>query len=397
MTMTKSRMSKSIVWAGIALAVVGGAVWTLRPQPIPVRTATSGVGDLAVTVSGEGRTRVKDLYVVAAPVDGDLARVVVHPSDAVEVGAMVAEVRPAASRPLDPRTRAQASAAVTAARAAVARAEATEREAQAAQEHAESLLARTSQLAAKGAATTADAEHSGHEAQIRRGAAEAAGAAAREARAELARALATLSPQTSKGAATVPVASPGAGRILRVLRESAGPVAVGTPLVEVGDVGRMEVSADLLSNDAALVKPGARATITGWGGREVIAAHVRRIDPAAFTKVSALGLEEQRVHVLLDLDQAPPSGLGHDYRVDAAVEVWRGKDILRVPSTALFREGDRWALFVVRDGRARRVLVDAREGDGTWTAVRSGLQENEVVITQPSDQVTDGTRVVSLQ
>jgi HlyD family secretion protein len=140
------------------------------------------------------------------------------------------------------------------------------------------------------------------------------------------------------------------------------------------------------------VKPGVSATITGWGGPEVIAAHVRRIDPAAFTKVSALGLEEQRVHVVLDLDQVPP-GLGHDYRVDTAVEVWRGQGVLRVPSTALFREGDRWALFVVRVGRARRVLVDAGETDGTWTVVRSGLGEGEVVVTQPSDQVTDGTRL----
>ena len=392
--MTKSRMSKSIVWAGIALAGLGGVAWSLRPQAIPVRTATSARGDLVVTVSGEGRTRVKELYVVAAPVDGELARVVVHPGDAVEAGAVVAEVRPAVSRPLDPRTRAQASAAVSAARAAVARAEAAEREARAAREHAESLFARTSQLAGKGAAPAADAEHSGHEAQIRRGAAEAAGAATAEARAELARALAALAPRTSAGAATVSVPAPAAGRILRVLRESAGPVAVGTPLVEVGDVTRLEVTADLLSSDAALVKPGVSAHMTGWGGVEVIAAHVRRIDPAAFTKVSALGLEEQRVHVVLDLDHPPPAGLGHDYRVEAAVEVWRGGDVVRVPSTALFREGDRWAVFAVRDSRARRALVDVGETDGAWTVVRSGLGEGEVVVTQPSDQIADGTRVV---
>jgi HlyD family secretion protein len=393
MTMTKSRVSKSIVWAGILLALAGGAAWSLRPQPVPVRTGASSRGELTVTVSGEGRTRVKDLYVVAAPVDGELERVVVEPGDLVKGKAVVAEIRPAASRPLDPRTRAQASAAVTAARANVARAEAAEREAQAAREHAESLSARTHQLAGQGAAPAADAEHSGHEVQIRRGAAQAARAATEEARAELARAVAALTTGLSERTGTVPVASPAAGNILHVLRESAGPIAVGTPLVEIGDVARMEVSADLLSSDAALVKPGARATITGWGGAQAIAAHVRRIDPAAFTKVSALGLEEQRVHVLVDLDQPPPPGLGHDYRVDVSVEVWRGQNVLRVPSTALFRAGDRWALFLVREGRARRTLVEVGPTDGTWTVATSGLGEGAAVITQPSDLVSDGTRV----
>jgi HlyD family secretion protein len=178
-----------------------------------------------------------------------------------------------------------------------------------------------------------------------------------------------------------------------VVKESAGPVAAGAPLLEIGDVARLEVDADLLSSDAAEVRPGAAATVTGWGGPAVLQARVRRIDPAAFTKVSALGLEEQRVHVVVDLTDPPPPGLGHDYRVDVAVVVWEGRDALRVPSTALFRVGNRWAVFRVVDGRARRLLVDLGPTDGTLTVVTAGLQDGDEVITQPSDMIEDGTRV----
>jgi HlyD family secretion protein len=184
--------------------------------------------------------------------------------------------------------------------------------------------------------------------------------------------------------------------VLRVVRESAGPVTAGTPLVEIGDTTKLEVIADLLSTDAAQVRPGAAATITGWGGSERIAARVRRVDPAAFTKVSSLGLEEQRVHVILDLAGAPPSGLGHDYRVDAAVVVQDDKDALRVPSSALFRDGARWAVYVVDDGRARVTPVDIGVTDGAATVATSGVHEGDAVIVEPSDAVRDGTRVAGV-
>jgi HlyD family secretion protein len=177
------------------------------------------------------------------------------------------------------------------------------------------------------------------------------------------------------------------------VRESAGPVAAGTPLLEVGDVTRLEVDADLLSSDAAEVRPDAAATVTGWGGPATLRARVRRIDPAAFTKVSALGLEEQRVHVMLDLIEPPPPGLGHDYRVDVSIAVWEGQNVLRVPSTALFRAGDRWAVFRVTDSRAHRVLVELGPTDGTSTVVTAGLEDGDAVITQPSDTIEDRTRV----
>jgi len=257
------------------------------------------------------------------------------------------------------------------------------------------LLATARQLTENGAVPRADLEHRGHEAEMRRLAAEGVAAAARQARAELTGARAVLAPASAKPGQPTPVQTPVAGRILRVLRESAGPIAVGTPLLEVGDPTRLEVHADLLSSDAANVRPGADATITGWGGPQPIHARVRRVDPAAFTKVSALGLEEQRVHVVLDLAERPPTGLGHDYRVDAAIVVSEGKNVLRIPSTALFRSGDRWTLFVVRGGRARRTFVEIGATDGTWTAATAGVSEGDAVVVQPSDAIDDGTRVAA--
>jgi HlyD family secretion protein len=392
MTTTKQR-KRSFVGIAVIVVVATAIAWAMRSQPVAVATAVVQPGALVVTASAEGRTRVKELYVVSAPVDGQLERVIVHAGDVVAIDVAVAEIRPGASRPLDPRSRAEAAAAVKVAEAAVARADAGEREARAALVHSDSLLDTTRRLAENGAVPQADLLHSGHEAEIRSRAVEGAAAASRTARAELARVRAVLAPATTGPGQPTVVHAPAAGRILRVLRESAGPVAAGTPLLEVGDVANLEVHVDLLSGDAANVRPGAAATITGWGGPQPIRAQVRRVDPAAFTKVSALGLEEQRVHVVLDLVEAPPAGLGHDYRVDAAIVVWEGKNVLRAPSTALFRSGERWTVFVVRDGRARRTFVDIGATDGKWTATNGGLKEGDAVIVQPSDAVQDGTRV----
>jgi HlyD family secretion protein len=391
--MKKRRHLKRWLWSIPAFAVVAGIVWALWPKPIEVETIRAERGPLAASVSGEGRTRVKQLYVVASPVDGELERISLQPGDPVDPATPLARIWPVASRPLDPRSRADALAAAEIARAAVTRAEATEKEAAVALEHAESERVRDEKLVEKGAIAAAEFEHQGHETQIRQRALEAARAATREARASLARATAVLAADKPRGPAPAAVVNPPvSGRILRVLRESAGPVAAGTPLVEIGDVAQLEVRADLLSSDAAQVRVGATARITGWGGKP-IAARVRKIEPAAFTKVSALGLEEQRVHVMLDLTEPPPRELGHDFRVDAAIVVWESNDVVRIPSTALFRDSDRWSVFVVKDGRARSVPVEIGASDGTWTAILNGLQESATVIAQPSDTIRDGTRV----
>ena len=387
------RKHKRWLWLIPAVAVGAGLAWALWPRPIEVETVEVARGPLAATVSGDGRTRVMQLYVVASPVDGELERIALRAGDRVDPATPIARIWPVASRPLDPRSRADAVAAAGVARQAVARAEALEREASIALDHAESERVRTQRLTAADAIPAANAEHQGHETEIRRRALDAARAATGEARAQLARArslVATDKPRGPVPAATVN--APVAGRVLRVIRESAGPVAIGTPLAEVGDVSQLEVVADLLSSDAAQVRVGAAAQVTGWGGKP-IAARVRAIEPAAFTKVSALGLEEQRVHVRLDLAEPAPAELGHDYRVDAAIVVWEATDVVRVPATALFRAGDRWAVFVADDGRARRVPVEIGASDGTWTAVTSGLAALATVIAQPSDSIEDGARV----
>lgn len=392
MTMKQSGRTQLVLWIAVLLAVVAAAAWAMRPVPVPVATARVSRGALASTVSGEGRTRVKDLYVVAAPVDGRLERITVKPGDAIKAGDAIVTIKPAASRPLDPRSRAEANAAVAAAKAAVARAVATEEEARVAVEHTDSQLDTTRKLAARNAVAPDDVVHLGHESLMRHSALDAAVAAAGQARAELVRAQAVLGTATDPGQ-TTSVPSPVTGRVLRVLRESAGPVAAGTALLELGDVTRLEIAADLLSSDAAEVREGAQARVTAWGGPQPLAARVRRIDPAAFTKVSALGLEEQRVRVVLDLADTPPPGLGHDFRVDVSVVVWEGKDVLRVPATSLFRAGSRWAVFRVAELRAHRIPIELGATDGTWTVVTSGLNDGDEVVTQPSDVIEDGTRV----
>ena len=393
--MKRSGHRRWAVWGVVLVALVASAVWTLRAPAIHVTTAHVTRGPLVSTVSGEGRSRVKDLYVVAAPVDGRLERVTAKVGDALRSGDTVATLRPLASTPLDPRSRAEATAALAAAKAATTRAEAAEAEARVALEHANSRLDTTRQLAERNAAAPNDLVHLGHEAAMRQSALDAAIAATVQARAEFDRARAVLGSTGGPGQPTA-VPSPVAGRILRILRESAGPISAGTPILEVGDLTRLEVTVDLLSSDAAAVHPGARASVTGWGGPEVLEASVQRVDPAAFTKVSALGLEEQRVRVVLDLAAPPPTSLGHDYRVDAAIVVWEGANVLCVPSTALFRVGSRWAVFRVAERRARKALVELGPTDGMRTVVASGLNEADEVLVQPSDLIDDGTRVVPL-
>jgi HlyD family secretion protein len=391
--MRRRHLLRRLVWSALVAAATFAVVWSLLPRPITVETVAVSRGALTATVAGEGRTRVKDLFVVSAPVDGQLERIALQAGDLVTAGQAIARIRPIDPRPLDARSRAEARAAVDVARAAVERAEATEQEARVAVDHVDSELARSQKLARTGAIPQAELEHAGHQSGIRRHAHVAASAAVRVARAELVRASAAITPATTPGDAPVSVTAPSSGRILRVLRESAGPVAVGTPLVEIGDVSSLEIRADLLSSDATPVRAGAAASVTSWGGPRPLAARVRRIEPAAFTKISALGLEEQRVHVVLDFDDPLPPGLGHDYRIDLAIVAWSGSDVLRVPARALFRVGDRWAAFAIRDGRAHQVLVELGETDGTLTAITRGLAAGDVVIAQPTDAIADGIRV----
>jgi HlyD family secretion protein len=295
---------------------------------------------------------------------------------------------------LDARSRAEAEAAVVSARAIAARAEATQKEAAAALAHADSGLTTTRELVRGNAAARNDLEHAEHDVQIRREAVEAARGAAEAARADLRRAEAVVATGIARsGRAPTLVPSPVSGRVLRVLRESAGPVSSGTPLVEIGNTTDLEVTADLLTMDAMSVRPGAGAQIRDWGGPQAIPARVRRVDPAAFTKISALGLEEQRVRAVLDLVGPPPASMGHDFRVTVSIDAWHGQEVITVPSTALFRTGDGWAVFVVREGRARITRVMPGPSDARRTVIEQGVEDGLSVVIQPSDLLADGVRV----
>lgn len=390
-----TRALKRTIQSAAAAAMVGASAWALRPRPIAVEIATAARGALDTTVTAEGKTRVKDLFVVAAPVDGELERIALKAGDHVVPDAVIATIWPIAPRPLDARARAEAVATVSAARAAVQRADAAEKEAENALSHAESVRETALTLAARGAGPPKDVDHAEHDVAIRREAVKESRAALDVARAELVRATAAVTPATQVGRAGTPVRTPVAGRILRVLHESAGPVTVGTPLAEVGNTTAIEVAADFLTTDAMSVQPGARATIYDWGGPAPLAARVRRIEPGAFTKVSALGLEEQRVSIVLDLLGEPPPNFGHDFHVNVAVVVWTGHDVLTIPSTALFRTGQDWAVFTVVEGRAHLTRVEAGRSDNTRTVIDRGLHEGEQVVVQPSDALQDGSRVVT--
>lgn len=380
-----------VIVAGVAIAIG----WVLRPRPTVVETARVMRGTLEATVTAEGKTRVKDLFVVAAPVDGELERISLKAGDAIPVSGVAARIRPAAPRPLDVRSRAEALAAVAAARAAVEKAEAAEKEAVAALAHAESTSTTSTRLAKEGVVAPNEAEHAGHELEIRRQAAKASRSALEEARASLVRAEAAAATSSGNpgGRVVTEVRSPAPGRVLRVLRESAGPVAAGTPLLEVGNVNDIEIAADFLTSDAMAVRPGAKATIVDWGGNAPLMARVRQIDPGAFTKVSALGLEEQRVPIVLDLAGERPAAFGNDFHVNVEIVVWTGRDVLTIPSTALFRVGEDWAVFVVRDGRAHLQRVTVGRSDDTRSVIEQGLEDGDEIVIQPSDALRDGGRV----
>jgi HlyD family secretion protein len=361
----------------------------LRPSPLAVETAPARRGALRVTIDGEGRSRVRDRYVVTAPVAGRLVRLALAAGDSVRAGDVVARLDPA---PLDAATLREAQARVAAARAVVAEALTRVRASEEALAQARRDAARQRELAAAGAVASRVEEESALAEHARREELAAARARVRAAEADVERAAAALLHLSGRDAA-IAVRAPAAGRVLRVADPSERIVAPGATLVEIGDPRRLEVVVDLLSSDAARVRAGMVALLEGWGDAEPVTARVRLVEPSARTKVSALGVEEQRVDVVLAVE-APPPTLGDGYRVDVRIVTWEGRDVLGVPTSALVRDdAGAWGAFVVRGGRAE--LRPLRLGQmGTATAqVLEGLAEGEPVVLFPSDKVLPGARV----
>jgi HlyD family secretion protein len=373
--------------------VIAAAAWLiLAPRPIEIEVAEAVRGPLEVTVDQEGEVRVHDRYVIAAPVAGKLVRVNLDDGDAVAAGQTVATLEPA---PLDPRAREEAIARRAAARALVDEAQHHVGQATAALALAKRERERIEMLVAERFVSPEAAEKSRTAEQT--AAEELDAARSRETAArydEKAVEAVLLAIPTADGREKrlVNLESPVTGKVLRILERSERTVAAGTQVMVIGDPSRFEIVADVLSTDAVKIKAGAPARLVEWGGDKSLAARVRVVEPYAFTKVSALGIEEKRVNVVLDpVDPLGP--LGDGYRVEARIVVWSEPDALHVPAAAVFRSGAGWAVFVVQDGRAQRRTVRIGQRNPFAVQILEGLSSGDLVVKYPGNQIEDGSRV----
>jgi HlyD family secretion protein len=398
----KIRPGRVFLWGAAALLLAVFA-WSFRPQPVPVDLATVQRGNLRVTIDEEGMTRVHERYVVSAPVAGRLQRIELEPGNAVFARRTVlATFLPATPSLLDTRTRAETEARMKAAEAAREQARVALQRARDELAFSQSELARQRQLTKTGGITeerlaTFELDARNKDAQLR--AAELALQAA-EHELEAARAVLqqVVSPSSGgRGAGGVlSLRSPIDGVVLRLHQQSEALVTAGTPLIEVGNSNQLEIVADLLSTDAVKVQPGFSVLIVGWGGEKTLRGRVRLIEPAGFTKISALGVEEQRVNVLVDFDRTDGHlpKLGDGYRVEVSVIIWERNGVLKIPTSALFRAGNDWAVFAVREGRAAQTTVQIGQKNAIEAEVLSGLAERDQVIVHPGDTVEDGVSVI---
>lgn len=389
---------KRIILIFIGLLILAVVVYGFLPDPIAVETATVERGALQVVVEEEGETRVERVYEISSPVAAFARRIDLEPGDPVQAGEAVVELEAPRAPIMDVRSRAEAVARVQSAEAGVAQAEEQRRAAAAAAQRTGEELARVQRLAEEGSATRQTLEQTVAEAEQASANVDAAEAGVAAARAELAAAQAALQ-YDSSGNQNRPVTdvlrSPVTGRVLTVHRRSEGQVNPAEPILEVGDIDNMEVRVEVLSQDATRIEPGTRVMIDEWGGDYVLEAVVDRVEPQGFTDVSSLGVEEMRVGVIADLASSPElwAGLGAGYRVLARFVVWEGDNVLIVPTSALFRTEDGWAAFAVEGGQAVRKQVQVDNQSGLSAQVILGLEEGELVIIHPSNEIEDGVRV----
>ena len=384
---------------GFCALVVLAIVWGFMPQPVPVETAAVVRGPLQVTVEEEGKTRVVDHFVISAPVAGFLRRIELDVGDSVKRGQELLTLDPLRSTVLDPRARAEAQARVRTTQAALKGSQENVVAAAADARYWESQLARVRELHEAG--TISDEELNQTEADARRTGANLRSAefSVEVAQSELQAARTTLrhsaAQQSGQPAETVAAHAPISGSVLKVLRESEGVVSRGEPLLEIGNPRLLEVEVELLSADAVRAGPGTRVILERWGGEGPLEARVRVVEPFGFTKISALGVEEQRVLVIADI--VSPSEewekLGDGYRVETKFILWEEDEVLQVPSSALFRRGDQWAVFVVDGEFARLRNVQLGRRSGLTAQILSGVEAGELVITHPDDSIEAGVRV----
>ena len=385
-----------------AALLLGGITWLAMRSPTQLASiGTVTRGPLEVVLQEEGKTRIKQRYVITAPVAGTVRRIALQPGDAVQAGQTLAEIDAAASSLLDPRARSQAQADVRSAQAQLEAARKRSSAAQASQRLAQADWQRAQSLHPSGAISKQELD----QARTRHDAAQAEWGVARAdeqaANARLTAARALLQEEGRAAAGTdstgkvLSVTAPAAGRILKRPIESSMPVAMGQTLMEVGDPSQLEIEVEVLSGDAVRLAAGMPARISRWGGEGALQAKVARVEPGGFTKVSALGVEEQRTRVILDLEspQQQWAALGDGYRVEVEFIVQRADDVLQVPANALFRLGDGWAAYRLVNGKAQRTPVQIGMRSALAAEVKSGLEQDQSVIIQPDERIGDGARI----
>jgi HlyD family secretion protein len=398
MARTTERRRK-LIWGTIGAVGLAALVVALLPDPLPADFQEVERGTLQVTLDHEGRTRVRDRYTVTAPFTGRILRITLEPGDSVEAGRTVlATFRPDLPVMLDPRTRASAEARRQSAQASLEGARAERERARAEREFALAALERAKRLHTDGILAREQLDAAETDARARSEAYQAAEAAVRAAQHDLEAAQAALlegGDTTGVPMRTLELRSPVTGVVLRRMHESETPVPAGEPLLEVADPADLEVIADYLSTDAVRIRPGMPVLFERWGGEEALRGRVRRVEPAGFIKISALGVEEQRVWVVMDFEDPYDAwkALGDGYRVETRVVVWERDDVLKAPVSALLRNGGGWAVFVEERGRARLRPVEVGQRSALRAEILEGLQEGERVIVHPSDSIRDKARV----
>ncbi|WP_246525448.1 efflux RND transporter periplasmic adaptor subunit [Thalassovita aquimarina] len=400
--MNQMRMFRIIAGIMLAALVLGGLVWALLPKPVLVDLAEARRGPMEITVSGEGVTKVREKWAVTAPVTGNTLRSPVDVGDEVEKGrTIVAIIQPAEPAFLDARARRLAEVSVEEAAAAVRLAKANLSRSDAQLAHLEAELERYRVLAERGAVPITmleDAEQSAITARAEREVAlyelEQRKATKVRMEAQLA-APTTPDPDGEPGECCMRITAPQGGTVLDVVDINARLVEAGATLLQIGDLSDLEIEVDLLSTDAVEIERGARAYVERWGGKGVIDAKVRRIDPSAFARVSALGIEEQRVRLLLDFLTPPEQrqGLGDQYRVFVRIVTWAGEDVLQIPQSALFRHAERWAVFVEEDGRAALRYVEIGHMSGETAEVLAGVDPGDQVVAYPGAAIETGVKI----
>jgi HlyD family secretion protein len=397
------KISRTYLTLGVLLLLVVALALAFRPQPLAVDIGGVERGSMLVSIDEEGRTRVRDAYIVSTPVTGRLLRVDALPGDQVIAGkSIVAVMLPARPTPLDARSRAQADAEVAAAEAALRLAHAERSQATANQKLAATELKRTRNLRESNLESQAALDRAIRQARIAEAALTSAQAVITERQANLANARARLMEidgQTSVDsdlAKAINLYAPSNGQVLRVMQESEATLAAGTAVLEIGNIDHdLEVVVELLSSDAVQVAPDDKVIFSAWGGQENLNGVVIRVDPWGFTKVSALGVEEQRVNAVIRFTdpQELRRKLGHGFRVEAQIIIWQKEDALLVPSSALFRDGKQWSVFVVDSGTATIRTIEIGKNNGITAQVLKGLEEGEQVVLYPAAELTDGVKV----